>query len=331
MTMRAVSLSRFNPVALLVSAALCAGPAMAAGLHMRVGNVVTTDTTSLALFYAIKSGAFARAGLDPEVKSFVQSSQKYDAFKAGALDVDIDMGAVTAAQLYSAGVPLVVLRAYTPADIWAVVVKKDSPIRKLEELKGKKFGVVSLSGINFAVTYFAFKTVGLDLLKDVQLTALPPAALRTALEKGDLQGGTTYEPHLSEAVKAGGVRILARPGEMYEQKYGAPFFALGNAARKDFYENNKEAMARFDGVMEKAYAELPSHLDEAAEALASGVPELGIKKEQVKELTRPYLKSFIKSKNDPAFLEQIQKYYDRLHEIGQLREPVKASEFWIKP
>jgi len=235
-----------------------------------MGNTITTDITSLALFYAIKSGAFARAGLELEVKSFIQSSQKYDAFKAGALDMDINMGAVNAAQLHSAGVPLVVLRAYTTADIWAIIVKKDSPIQRLEEFKGKKFGAVSLSGINFAVTYFAFKAAGLDVLKDMQLTTLPPAALRAAIEKGDLEGGTTYELHLSEAVKAGGVRILLRPGEMYQRHYGAPFVALVNSARKDFYEKNKQALARFDAVMEKAFADLPAHLDEAAQALVEG-------------------------------------------------------------
>lgn len=330
---RPLPVLRLRAVVFLLAAALLsrAPLARAESLHIVMGNTITTDITSLALFYAIKSGAFARAGLELEVKSFIQSSQKYDAFKAGALDMDINMGAVNAAQLHSAGVPLVVLRAYTTADIWAIIVKKDSPIQRLEEFKGKKFGAVSLSGINFAVTYFAFKAAGLDVLKDMQLTTLPPAALRAAIEKGDLEGGTTYEPHLSEAVKAGGVRILLRPGEMYQRHYGAPFFALVNSARKDFYEKNKQALARFDAVMEKAFVDLPAHLDEAAAALVEGVPELGLKKAEVKELSQPYLQSFVKSKNDASFLKEIQSYYDRLHKIGQLREPVQANEFWIKP
>src|SRR3569623_344689 len=114
----------------------------------------------------MKNGAFKKAGLDIEMKSFVQSNQKYDAYKGNALDMDINMGAINAAQLYSSGVPVQVLRAVTPADIWGVIVRKDSPLKKPSDFKGRKFGVVSLSGTNYGATYLAFMAEGVDFMRE---------------------------------------------------------------------------------------------------------------------------------------------------------------------
>src|SRR5450830_489179 len=102
---------------------LSAGVALSAHAQTRitVGSTVSSDVSAAAMALAIKDGSFKRAGLDIDVKNFVQSNQKYDTFKAGAIDMDINMGAINAAQLYASGVPVQVLRAATPADIWAVV------------------------------------------------------------------------------------------------------------------------------------------------------------------------------------------------------------------
>ena len=112
---------------------------------VRVGLTVTTDIASAALFNAIKKGSFKKEGIDIEVKPFIQSNQKYDTFKGGSIDMDINMSAVTSAQLQSAGVPFVVVKAMTPADIWAVVARSDSTLSTPGDFKGRRFGVVSLS------------------------------------------------------------------------------------------------------------------------------------------------------------------------------------------
>lgn len=302
-----------------------------ADTKIRIGNTVTTDVNSLALFYALKNGAFKKVGLDVEVKSFVQSSQKYDAFKAGAIDIDVNMGAINAAQLHSAGVPVTVLRAVTTADMWQVIVRKDSSIKSVGEFKSKRFGVVSVSGVNFGVSYFAFKTAGLDLGRDVRVVSLPPSGLIAALEKGELDGGTLYEPHLTTALKTGQFRVLAKPEEMYQRSYGEPFFALVVSVNRNFYSMNKAAVTSFVGILEKALADVGDNLDAATLAVAEGVPELGLKAGEIKEIIGPYTKRFVTQQNEPALLEKVQNYYNRLYEIKQLKEPAKVAEFWVKP
>ncbi|MDB5775240.1 MAG: NMT1-like family protein, partial [Herbaspirillum sp.] len=201
-------------------AAASVGPAFAADMiKIRVGATVSSDVSAAAFSLALKNGEFAKAGLDIEFKSFVQSNMKYDAFKGGALDMDINMGAINAAQLFSSGVPVRVLRAVTPADIWGVIVKKDSPLGKPSDFKGKRFGVVSLSGTNYGTTYLAFKAEGIDFRRDVKVSTLPPAALLTALEQGEVDGAVIYEPYLTPALKTGRVKLAFKPGDVYERHY----------------------------------------------------------------------------------------------------------------
>ena len=227
-----------------------AAPGQAQNTKMRVGATVSVDGVTAAFLMALDNGSFARAGLDVDVKSFVQSNQKYDTIKAGALDMDIDMGAINAAQLYSGGVPIVVLRAGTPADVWGVIARTDSKLSRPADFKGKKFGVVSLSGTNYGTAYLAFKTAGVDFQKDVRVSTLPPATLVTALDNGEIDGATTFEPFLTQALKTGRMKLLFSPGDVYQKKYGEPFLALVVAGRKDYVEKNRAAVQKFMTVLE---------------------------------------------------------------------------------
>jgi ABC-type nitrate/sulfonate/bicarbonate transport system substrate-binding protein len=315
--------------AMALSAAIVA-PSQAQTGKIRVGATVSIDASSAAFCLALDNGTFAKAGLDIDLKTFVQSNQKYDIFKAGGLDFDVNMGAINAAQLYSGGVPIVVLRAVVPADVWGVIARKDSTLTKPSDFKGKKFGVVSLSGINYGSTYLAFKTQNVELMKDVKISTLPPAGLITALENGDIDGATTYEPFLTPALKTGRVKLLFRPGDIYEQKFHEPFIALTLATRKEYLDKNRAALAKIVKIMEETVATLPQHTDEAAKAILNHMPEMKMSQGDAKELLDRYVPGAIKSQNTPTFLKSVQNLYDRLLDAKQLQEPVKASDFWIK-
>lgn len=322
--------SKFSRLFVSLILPLCLAQTAFAQTKVRVGSTVSSDVSAAALSLGMKTGAFKKAGLDIELTTFVQSSQKYDAIKGNAIDIDINMGAVNAAQLHSSGVPITVLRAVTPADIWAVVARPDSKLSKPADFKSKRFGVVSLSGTNFGVTYLAFKTQSIDFMRDVKVSALPPSALLTALDKGDVDGATIYEPYLTGALKSGRVKVLFRPGDVYEKRYGEPFIALVISGRNEFIQKNRPAAAKFVAVMEEMLINLPANVDLASQALVEAIPDMKITAPEAKELLVPYLPNVIKSGNDPLFVKRAQNMYDRLLEAKQLKEPVTASSFWAR-
>jgi ABC-type nitrate/sulfonate/bicarbonate transport system substrate-binding protein len=325
---------KFATLALRTAAIVLISASMTMPAHAQVtivvGSTVSSDLSAAALALAIKNGSFKRAGLDVKVQKFVQSNQKYDTFKAGAIDIDINMGAINAAQLYASGVPVQVLRAVTPADIWAVVAPPASPLKNPEDFKGKRYGVVSLSGTNFGATYVAMKLANVEMMRDIKVSTLPPSAILLALDRKEIDAATIYEPYLTPAITSGRVKVVFKPGDLYQAHYKEPFLALVISARKDFVTENRVAAAKFVAVMEQTLANLGDNSDAAAKALSEVMPEIQLSPAQVKELLLPYIPNIIQTPNDAATIKVAQNLYDRMLDAKQLRSPVNASEFWIK-
>ncbi|TAL76898.1 MAG: ABC transporter substrate-binding protein [Burkholderiaceae bacterium] len=296
---------------------------------VRVGATVAPDLNAVAVCLAIDDGAFAKAGLGVDLSVFAQSNLKYDAMKAGSLDVDVGMGAINAAQLYSSGVPIVVLRGGTRAAIWAVIGLKNSTFTKPADFKGKKFAVISFSGTNYGVTYLAFKAEGVDFRKDVEVSALPPSAIVPALVKGEIAGATTFEPFLTNDLKTGAVKVLFRPGEIYEKKYHEPLLAVVVAAHKSFVTNHHEDAKKFMAVLNATRDSLGAHAEAAAVAFVKHMPQAKMTVPEAKELIVQNLSDGITSENTPAFIESVQHLYDRLLAAHQLKEPVRAADFYV--
>ena len=89
----------------------------------------------------------------------------------------------------------------------ALVVPKDSPIKSVAELKGKK--VVLNKGSN--VHYLLVKLLEKNGLKysDIQTVFLPPADARAAFEKGAVDAWVIWDPFLAASQAQIGARILA--------------------------------------------------------------------------------------------------------------------------
>ena len=89
----------------------------------------------------------------------------------------------------------------------ALVVQKDSPIKSVAELKGKK--IVLNKGSN--VHYLLVKLLEKNGLKysDIQTVFLPPADARAAFEKGAVDAWVIWDPFLAASQAQIGARILA--------------------------------------------------------------------------------------------------------------------------
>lgn len=130
-----------------------------------------------------------------------------EALNVGSIDFG-DVGEAPPIFAQAAGAPLVYAGATVPRPaLEAVIVPKESPIRSVADLKGKR--VAYNKGSN--VQYFLVKLLQKHGLKygDVQSVFLAPADARAAFERGAVDAWIIWDPFLAAAQKMLDARLLA--------------------------------------------------------------------------------------------------------------------------
>ena len=108
----------------------------------------------------------------------------------------------------AAGADLVYVGNEPPASAAeAIVVPKDSPIKTVAELKGKKVALNKGSNVHFLLVKLLEKA-GVKYT-DFDTIFLTPADARAAFERGSVDAWAIWEPFLAAAERQTGARILA--------------------------------------------------------------------------------------------------------------------------
>jgi sulfonate transport system substrate-binding protein len=89
----------------------------------------------------------------------------------------------------------------------AIVVQKDSRLRSLADLKGKKVALNKGSNVHYLLVK-ALEKAGIDY-KDISVVYLPPADARAAFERGSVDAWAIWDPFLAAAEKQINARVLA--------------------------------------------------------------------------------------------------------------------------
>ena len=151
--------------------------------------------------------ALAPLGTSVRWTEFNAGPVQLEALNVGAIDFG-DVGEAPPIFAQAAGAPLVYVGTTVPRPrLESVLVPKDSAIRSVADLRGKR--VAFNKGSN--VHYFLVKLLEKNGLKysDVQTVFLSPPDARAAFEKGAVDAWVIWEPFLSAGQKALDARILA--------------------------------------------------------------------------------------------------------------------------
>ncbi len=143
----------------------------------------------------------------------------------------------------------------------AILVRKDSPLHTLADLKGKKIGVAKGSS-GFALLYTALAKAGLKP-DDVKIIQLQPDEAQPAFETGAIDAWSIWEPFISLQTLSKGARILEN-GESLNAY--SPSFLI---ARSDFTKEHPDLVVRFLKVYEKARLFEKNNRNEAIELYAN--------------------------------------------------------------
>ncbi len=130
-----------------------------------------------------------------------------EAINVGSIDVGT-VGESPPVFAQAAGADLVYVGNEPPAPgAEALLVPKDSPIRSVAELKGKKIAVAKGFNANYLLVKL-LENAGLKY-SDVEVVYLAPADARAAFESGRVAAWSIWDPFLAAAEKQLSARVLA--------------------------------------------------------------------------------------------------------------------------
>jgi sulfonate transport system substrate-binding protein len=141
-----------------------------------------------------------------EWSEFPAAAPLLEALNAGAIDAG-GVGDAPFTFAAAAGVPVKAIAAFrNRQDGLAILVTKDSALRSVPDLKGKRIAT-NRGSIGHQVVLAALEEAGLPF-DSVNFSFLPPADAKLALTSGAVDAWATWEPYTSTAELAGLVRVV---------------------------------------------------------------------------------------------------------------------------
>lgn len=216
------------------------------------------------------------AGVETRWIEFTAGPQMLEGLNVGSIDFAC-VGETPPVFAQAARADLVYVANEPPAPkAEKVLVPKDSPIRSIKDLKGKRVALNRGSNVHYLIV----KLLERDGLKysDVQIVLLPPAEARAAFENGSIDAWVIWDPFAAAAVGQIDARILV-DGEGVVHNY-------------NFYLSTRPFATSHPEVLLWAIEEIKvtgdwvlKNVDQAADILA---PQIGLSREITEIALRNY-------------------------------------------
>lgn len=149
----------------------------------------------------------AAQGIDVKWIEFPAGPVLLEGLNVGSIDFGT-VGEAPPIFAQAAGADLVYVANEPPAPLSeGIVVPKDSALKSVADLKGKKVALNKGSNVHYLLVK-ALENAGLAY-KDINVVFLPPSDARAAFERGSVDAWVIWDPFLAAAEKQLGARILA--------------------------------------------------------------------------------------------------------------------------
>ncbi|WP_086921057.1 sulfonate ABC transporter substrate-binding protein [Variovorax sp. JS1663] len=306
-------------VAVIGAIALIAGFLGATSAHaqgrseLRIGYQKSASLFVLQKAQGTLEKRLAPLGFGVKWVEFPAGPQLLEGLNVGAVDVGY-VGEAPPIFAQAAGAKFVYI-GHDPAApaAEAILVRKDSPIRSVAELKGKKVALNKGSNVHYLLVKQLEKH-GLQFA-DVQPIYLAPADGRAAFESGNVDAWVIWDPFQAATEKATGARVLADGRGTAVNNYQ---FYLGE--RGFVAKNPKVVQALFDDSVERGIW-LKKNLHDAAELIA---PLQGLPVDVVEQSLRRY--EFNVKPITPAVAADQQKIADTFFQLKLIPKAIKVQE-----
>lgn len=292
----------------LAAAALFAPILAAPFIRPARAQPVTVRMGSLKLIHSITPyfyEKFAPAGMTIEVIPFESPTECKNAVVTKS--VDFGTFGIAAGILGAAAREPVVIVGSACNRGMAVVVKKDSDIQKLVDLKGKRVAIWPGSTQEVFILE-RLRMEGLSI-RDVQSVRVSFSEMHAALARGDVDAYVGAEPGPGVSIAAGIGRVLEYP---YSTPMGSLNMVLGTYA--DMIATKPKLVRDMVELQRKASEYAMAHRDEM---IAMTVQKLGQKREAI-EISAPNVE--LNWRMSPEMVAQTKTYADHMLALKQIKQ-----------
>ena len=299
-------------IGLALMSALPAAFAQAKPELLRIGFQKSASLLALQKTQGTLEKRLAPLGVQLKWVEFPAGPQLLEGLNVGAVDIGF-VGEAPPIFAQAAGAKFVYIGNDPAApEAEAVVVPKDSPIRTVADLKGKKVALNKGSNVHFLLVK-ALEKHGLKY-GDIQPVFLPPADARAAFEKGSVDAWVIWDPFLAAVEKQSGARILV-DGRGIVQNYA---YYLAERSYAEKYPQVVSAL--FEDTVQQGQW-LKANIPQAAAIIA---PQQGLSPEVVAlSLTR--YQFGVKPLTAAVAAEQ-QKIADTFHALQLIPKPIRIVD-----
>jgi NitT/TauT family transport system substrate-binding protein len=224
-----------------------------------VRPVVIEGAQQFPLTVMDSQGFAAKHGIKVDPIKVASPEAAYTQFQTD--DFQLGLGAWTkAAQMRAAGKHLT--NAYGVTGYTNdVLVKSDSPIKSIADLKGKKIGLFGGpgSGTSLLFQVEAEKYFGFDPMKDAKVFYGAPPLLLGQLQKGELDAVLLLDPLISNVMTQGGLRSVGNLAGIWREKTGQNPLLVTVTLNEDWAKKNPEAAKGFVAAFAEAQRYIKTH------------------------------------------------------------------------
>jgi sulfonate transport system substrate-binding protein len=198
----------------------------------------------------------------------------------------------------------------------AIVVPKNSPLKSVADLKGKKIALNRGSNVHYLLVKLLEKA-GLQY-KDVQVAYLAPSDARAAFERGSLDAWVIWDPFLAAAEHQLGARILA-DGTGVVSNY--QFFV----ASRSYARQNPKIVDIVVEELDKADQWSSKNLAQVVSVLSQ---QTGLEPAVVQLATKRY--SYGVARVTPSVIAEQQKIADTFTELKLIPRKLNVADALVK-
>lgn len=260
----------------------------------------------------------AEHGVDVKWTEFPGGPQLLEGLNVGSVDFGVT-GETPPVFAQAAGADLLYVAHEPPAPTGeAILVPKDSPIKSVAELKGKKVALNKGSNVHYLLVR-ALEDAGLKY-GDITPVYLPPADARAAFERGSVDAWVIWDPFQSAAEKQLQARTLRDGSGLVDNHQ----FYL---ATRTYAEKNPQVVGTLVEEIRGVGEWVKGNLDEATSQVA---PLIGLSPEITRQAVerQGYGAQFI----TPEVVEAQQKIADTFTELKLIPKQLTIKDvIWNPP